>query len=129
MNIDSLFEIAVKVKNLEASAIFYEKVLGFVRGLLDEKRRWLFLWVGGRKGMVVLQEDGGDWPSQHFAFRISEAELAVFKEYLEGKNILVEGPVSLNWMNAASLYFSDPDGHALELCAIVSRHGQEQRCT
>jgi len=24
----------------------------------------------------------------------------------------------LDWMNAVSLYFSDPDGHDLELCAL-----------
>ena len=125
MNIDNLFEVAVKVKNLDVSARFYEKVLGFRKGLFDEQRRWLFLWVGNDKGMVVLQEDQGEWPRQHFAFRVGESELAGLKKYLEIRNVTVEGPVSLDWMNAVSVYFSDPDGHDLELCAIRTRDGQQ----
>jgi catechol-2,3-dioxygenase len=68
MTIDSVFEVAVKVKHLHVSTTFYKEVLGFREGLLDEKR----------------------------------------------------GPVSLDWMNAVSLYFADPDGHDLELCALRS---------
>ena len=118
MKIDGLFEIAIKVKNLEVSSKFYQEVLGFKKGLYDAKRRWLFLWVGTNRGMIVLQEDNGSWPRQHFAFRVDEAELNRLKEYLESRNIVVEGPVPLKWMNAISVYFSDPDGHDLELCAI-----------
>jgi extradiol dioxygenase family protein len=39
MTIDSVFEVAVKVKNLAVSSKFYEEVLGFKKGLFDEKRR------------------------------------------------------------------------------------------
>lgn len=118
MKIDGLFEVAFKVKDLDVSSKFYQEVLGFNIGLYDEKRRWLFLWVGNDNGMVVLQEDKGSWPRQHFAFRVCETELNGLKEYLESKNIVVEGPVSLAWMNAVSVYFPDPDDHELELCAI-----------
>jgi len=118
MKIDGLFEVAFKVKNLDVSAEFYQDVLGFKKGLYDEKRRWLFLWVGDNLGMVVLQEDKGNWPRQHFAFRVEEAELHRLKEYLESRNVGVTGPVALDWMNAVSVYFPDPDGHELELCAL-----------
>jgi catechol-2,3-dioxygenase len=118
MKIDGLFEVAFKVKNLGESSKFYQDVLGFTKGLYDEKRRWLFLWVGNHMGMIVLQEDMGSWPRQHFAFRVDEPELNRLKEYLEGRNVVVKGPVSLDWMNAVALYFCDPDGHDLELCAI-----------
>jgi lactoylglutathione lyase len=120
MTIDSVFEVAVKVKHLHVSTTFYKEVLGFREGLLDEKRRWLFLWVGSQQGMVVLQEDQGYWPRQHFAFRVRESDLPRLKVQLEDHNIVVEGPVSLDWMNAVSLYFADPDGHDLELCALRS---------
>ena len=118
MKIDGVFEVALKVKNLDASSEFYQEILGFKKGLYDEKRRWLFLWVGNNAGMVVLQEDKGSWPRQHFAFRVEESELHRLKEYLESRNIAVEGPVSLAWMNAVSVYFPDPDGHDLEFCAM-----------
>lgn len=118
MKIDGVFEVAVKVKDLDMSSKFYREVLGFKKGLYDEKRRWLFLWVGNNNGMVVLHEDKGSWPRQHFAFRVDETELNGLKEYLENRNVAVEGPVSLDWMNAVSIYFPDPDGHDLEFCAI-----------
>lgn len=118
MKIESLFEVAFKVNDLEVSSKFYQDVLGFKKGYYDETRRWLFLWVGNRSGMVVLQEDKGNWPRQHFAFRVDETELDGLKDYLESQNIVMQGPVLLDWMNAISVYFSDPDGHDLEFCAM-----------
>ena len=123
MKIDGIFEVAIKVKDLDISAKFYQEVLGFNKGLYDEKRRWLFLWVGGNKGMVVLQEDNGSFPRQHFAFRVEESELIGLKEYLVKGDVVVEGPVSLDWMNAVSVYFADPDGHDVEFCAIRKDNG------
>lgn len=120
MKIDGVFEVAVKVKNLDVSSKFYQEVLGFTKGHYDEKRRWLFLWVGNNQGMVVLQEDKGSLPQQHLAFTVDKAELNGLKEYLESRNIVVEGPVALDWMNAVSVYFSDPDGHDLEFCALLN---------
>jgi lactoylglutathione lyase len=119
MKIDGVFEVAVKVKNLAVSSTFYHEVLGFKKGFYDEQRRWLFLWIGDNQGMVVLQEDNGSWPQQHFAFRVDKTELDGLKECLENRNVVVEGPVSLDWMNAVSVYFSDPDGHDLEFCALL----------
>ena len=126
MKIDGVFEVALKVKDLDVSSKFYQEVLGFKKGLYDEKRRWLFLWVGNNNGMVVLQEDKGSWSQQHFAFRVDETELNGLKDYLESRNVVVEGPVSLDWMNAVSVYFLDPDGHDLEFCAIRDCNGQEK---
>ena len=80
-----------------------------------EKRNWLFLRVGGDAGMVVLQEDKGDWPTQHFAFTALEADLERAAKLLRENGIEVEGPVTHDWMPAKSIYFDDPDGHALEL--------------
>src|SRR2546427_99967 len=64
MQVKGIFEIAIRVKDLARAANFYEEVLGFQHGLLDAERRWLFLWVNGKAGMVVLQEDPGPWPQQ-----------------------------------------------------------------
>lgn len=118
MKIDGLFEAAFKVKDLDVSSKFYQEVLGFKNGLYDERRRWLFLWIGNNNGMVVLQEDKENWTRQHLAFRVDKIELIGLKEHLESKNILVQGPEFLGWMNAVSLYFPDPDGHDLEFCAM-----------
>ena len=70
--------------------------------------------------MIVLQEDKGDWPTQHFAFTVDEAEIERAAAELRDLGVAVNGPVFHEWMPAKSVYFEDPDGHALELCAPVT---------
>lgn len=118
MQVKGIFEIAIRVKNLERAANFYRDILGFQHGLLDSERGWLFLWLNGKTGMVVLQEHKGPWLQQHFAFLVGANDLVSLKRSLEEHGVSVLGPVELSWMNAQSLYFSDPDGHDLEFCAV-----------
>ncbi len=120
IDIGGLYEIAIRVKDLAKAEPFYMDVLGLKSGLRDERRNWHFLWVGGARAMVVLQEDRGEWPTQHFAFMVSEDELERAKGVLEGEGVETVGPVTHDWMQARSLYFADPDGHQLELCASLN---------
>src|SRR5262249_1156407 len=60
--IRGVYEIAVRVKDLTKAEPFYREVLGLEVGVRDEERNWLFLRAGGDAGMVVLQEDNGEWP-------------------------------------------------------------------
>ncbi len=119
--IRGVYEIAIRVKDLPRAEAFYIGVLGLAEGLRDEKRNWLFLRAGGDAGMVVLQEDKGEWPKQHFAFTAAEGDIDSAASMLREKGIEVEGPVTHEWMPAKSIYFDDPDGHALELCAALPR--------
>jgi catechol 2,3-dioxygenase-like lactoylglutathione lyase family enzyme len=119
--IRGLYEIAIRVKDLAKSEVFYRETLGLEVGLRDENRRWLFLRAGGQAGMVVLQEDEGTWPTQHFAFTVEEANIEAAATVLRQRGVRVEGPVYHDWMPAKSVYFSDPDGHDLELCAPVRK--------
>ena len=119
--IRGLYEIAIRVKDLARAEPFYREVLGLEVGIRDEKRKWLFLRAGGDAGMVVLQEDKGEWPLQHFAFTIDEADINRAAAMLRERGVEVEGPVFHDWMPATSLYFEDPDGNALEFCANAKR--------
>ncbi len=118
--ITGVYEVAIRVKDLARAEPFYGEVLGLEVGLRDEERNWLFLRAGGQAGMIVLQEDKGEWPAQHFAFTVDEAELEHAADLLRERGIDVSGPVFHEWMPAKSVYFADPDGHALELCAPVN---------
>lgn len=115
--IRGLYEIAVRVKDLARAESFYKDVLGLQEGLRDETRNWLFLYAGGKAGMVVLQEDKGDWPTQHFAFTVSEADINRAAAMLKDKGVAISELVHHEWMNCVSVYFDDPDGHSLELLA------------
>jgi len=115
--IRGIYEVAIRVKDLARAEKFYREVLELQEGVRDEKRNWLFLRAGGNAGMVVLQEDKGDWPAQHFAFTIEAADIERAATMLRQKGISVSDPVVHQWMQATSLYFDDPDGNALELIA------------
>ncbi len=116
--IQGIYEVAIRVKDLPRAEAFYTSILGLEEAIRDERRNWLFLRAGGDAGMVVLQEDKSEWPPQHFAFSVSEADIESAAAMLREKGIDVEGPVAHEWMGAKSIYFSDPDGHALELLAL-----------
>jgi len=118
--IRGVYEVAIRVKDLARAEPFYLDVLDLEVGIRDEKRNWLFLRAGGDAGMVVLQEDKGEWPLQHFAFTIDEADIERAATMLRERSVEVEGPVFHQWMNSTSLYFDDPDGNKLELLAVNS---------
>jgi len=119
LNIRGLYEVAIRVKDLSRSEAFYRNVLGLRTGIRDERRNWVFLRAGGDAGMIVLQQDDGDWPAQHLAFTVDEADIEAAAAALKRAGIEIEGPVFHQWMPATSVYFADPDGHQLELCAPV----------
>jgi len=118
--IRGVYEIAIRVKELARAEAFYLEVLNLEIGIRDTTRNWLFLRAGGDAGMVVLQEDKGEWPLQHFAFTVDEADIERAATMLSERGVKVDGPHFHEWMPAKSLYFSDPDGNDLELCAPMS---------
>ena len=121
--IKGLYEVAIKVKDLARAEAFYKNVLGLEEGIRDTARNWLFLYAGGNAGMVVLQEDKTDWPMQHFAFTVDQADMERAAAMLKDRGVEVSEPVFHEWMNSVSLYFDDPDGHALELIALSGTGG------
>ncbi len=121
LSIRGLYEVAIPVKDLSRAEAFYRDVLGLEVGLRDERRPWLFLRAGGQAGVLLLQEDNGEWPAQHFAFTVDANEIERAAATLQEHGVPVRGPVFHAWMPAKSVYFTDPDGHHLELCAPTSK--------
>ncbi len=119
--IRGIYEVAIPVKELARAEAFYREVLDLQVGIRDDKRNWLFLRAGGQAGMIVLQENGGEWLKQHFAFTVADADLDHAMALLTERGVDVDGPHFHEWMPARSIYFSDPDGHQLEMCAPLSR--------
>ena len=119
--IRGVYEIGIRVKDLPTAEAFYREVLELEEGLRHPTRNWVFLRAGGQGGMVVLQEEEGEFPLQHFAFTVDEADIERAAATLTEKGIKVEGPIFHEWMPARSVYFEDPDGHSLELCAPVDK--------
>lgn len=119
--IRGVYEIAIRVRDLGKSEAFYREILDFQVGIRDDARGLVFLRAGGQAGMLVLQEDKGTWPIQHFAFTVAAEDIEAAAELLVQRGVSIDGPIYHEWMPAKSVYFSDPDGHKLELCAPLSQ--------
>lgn len=128
--INGLFETHIFVADLERSVAFYCDVLGLELGTREEARRVAFLWMGGwGEAMIGLWEKPADQVvPQHFAFRapvedVLDKSVAWLDERgLDCHNFLDDGikrPMVFGWMPAISIYFNDPDGHELELIAML----------
>src|ERR1700741_3872498 len=98
--IRGVYEIAIRVKDLARAEAFYTGTLGLTEGIRDSTRNWLFLRVGGDAGMIVLQEDKGDWPTQHVAFAVNEGDLERAAKALTEKGVTVSAPSVHDWMPA-----------------------------
>ena len=128
--IQGLFETHINVSCLEQSADFYERLLGLQVLHRDEARRSIFYWVGEPgKAMLGIREN---YPSplvqrQHFAFLTTLDGIRDARHYLSQRGILTrnfygdgtEHLYAFAFMPAVSIYFSDPDGHSLELLAML----------
>jgi lactoylglutathione lyase len=128
--ITGLFETHINVRDLGRSIAFYRDVLGLEIGTIEEARRVAFLWMGGRgESMLGLWEKPAEEAvPQHFAFRASVDDILrravawLTERNLEPYNFLRDGrarPMVFAWMPALAIYFNDPDGHQLELIAML----------
>jgi catechol 2,3-dioxygenase-like lactoylglutathione lyase family enzyme len=128
--IGGLFETHIAVTDLERSVAFYRDVLGLEVAHREEARRVAFFWLGGRgEAMLGLWEKPADQVvRQHFAFRAEIADVRdraaawLAERGLAGRNFLRDGtnrPMVFAWMPAIAIYFDDPDGHELELIAML----------
>ena len=125
--IKRIFETHIPVQNLERSVDFYAELPGLELGTIDPARRIAFFWIGGRNvSMLGLWEKpSAEILRHHFAFEIAPADMDQAVSLLKKKRIKLynfwddgtERPMVFGWMPAASIYFSDPDGHELELIA------------
>lgn len=129
-----LFETHLQVADLEIAMKFYGEVLGLELGLKDTKRRAAFYWIGrGRNTMLGIWEEPPWVPSgtgklirpQHLAIEVDFEDLPAAIDRLKQQGIglrnffdhVTDEPSVFGWMPAASIYFSDVDGHLLELIA------------
>jgi len=128
--IRGLFETHINVSDYKISGEFYERVLDLILLHEDPARRSKFYWVG-RPGeaMFGIREH---YPSplvqrQHFAFRVALEDLEKARARLEDRGVETtnffgekDAPLSVfPFMPAVSLYFDDPDGHSVELLAML----------
>lgn len=125
--VNGILETSLYVENLEISMAFYKTIFGFETLYSDHR----FCALGISQGQVLLlfiqgaSVDGSEGPggtipphdgngNLHLAFSIAKNELASWKKWLEDNAVEIES--EYQWeRGGTSLYFRDPDNHALEL--------------
>jgi lactoylglutathione lyase len=127
-----LYETHIPVRNTEVSARFYVDVVGLEFAYRDPTRDIVFLWIGpDKRSMLGLWGPGttyGGHPHKcHLAIAVPLPDLLAAGQRLNGLGVATRSfsrkettePSVIGWMPSAQLYFSDPDGHALEYITVL----------
>jgi catechol 2,3-dioxygenase-like lactoylglutathione lyase family enzyme len=125
--LDGILETCIHTGDMERAKAFYEGVLG-LQPIYSDSRLSAYAVAGRdvllvfRKGATgdttimpggVIPGHGGDG-ALHVAFAIGKEELPKWQERLASRGVAIEG--THTWTRGGrSIYFSDPDGHLLEL--------------
>ncbi|MGL4290403.1 MAG: VOC family protein [Phreatobacter sp.] len=128
--IKSLYEAHLTVSDLDRSIGFYRDVLGLPLAYTIAQRNVAFFWVPKPETAMLGLWSIGSAPLSmrlHIAFSaalddVEKSVTALRAKGLtpsDGANRLIDEPVVLSWMPAASVYFNDPDGHSLEFIAML----------
>jgi len=128
--IKGLFETHLYVENLQRSIHFYEQVLGLQPCYYEQERSAAFFWIGAPKQAMLglWEKPKNEIDKRHFAFACTVEDVlnkSIFflqERGLQPYNFLRDGterPMVFAWMPAIAIYFTDPDGHALEFIAVL----------
>ena len=126
--IQGLFETHLTVRDLDRSIAFYLDVLGLPLAIRIPERNVAFFWVPTPgAGMLGLWEVGTAplVMRLHLAFRvtIADLELAIPRIAAHGlravDGVSMAEPFVFAWMPAAEVSLLDPDGHSIELLAML----------
>lgn len=127
LNINGIAHIALSVKNIDKSKLFYNELLPFL-GLqkVHEAKKSVY-HVGARTGLMIQEIDNNSKSIEfnqnniglhHFCFRArNKKDIDLLNDKLkEMKAKIIRGPLDGNW--APGYYyilFEDPDGIRLEV--------------
>jgi glyoxylase I family protein len=145
VKIEQIHHVAYRCKNAKETVEFYQKVLGmdFLMAMAEDRApstkapdpyMHVFLDAGGGNILAFFElpksppmgrdPNTPDWV-QHIAFRVKdEAALEEAKAHAQGCGLDVVGPTDHGIFR--SIYFFDPSGNRVELCAMTAMATPEQ---
>ena len=126
--VNGIVETALYVADLQRSTRFYEEILGFPE-IMREEGRLHALAVADKQVLLLFALGGSTTPTDtpggripahdgkgqiHVAFSIAAADVEGWRDHLRSAKIRIESEVDCPG-GGHSIYFRDPDGHAVEL--------------
>lgn len=128
--IDFLDHVAIRVRDVEASAAWYETVLGLKRYQLPEWGDYPIFMLAGTSGVALFPASGDD-PEvdqasrnvkiDHFAFHVSRE---AFEQAQRHYDALGQAYQFQDHHYFHSIYTRDPDGHTVELTTLTVESGE-----
>ncbi len=123
MRINFLDHVAIRVSDMEKSAVWYENVLGLSR--FNDPNNWgeaPYMMTAGESGIAIFpkkSDDDLDYINSriHIAFNVDNNSFETFKKSLNHKGI--EFSLEDHYY-CHSLYIKDPDGYTIELTTRVT---------
>ena len=123
--IDFLDHVAIRVKDLEASARWYQEVLGLKKYQLKEWGSYPIFMLANKSGVALfpanlkdptLDNQSNNVKIDHFAFNVTWDNFQRAKRHYQDLNL--EYSVQ-DHTYFQSIYTRDPDGHTVELTTLV----------
>ena len=123
--IDFLDHVAIRVRDMEASAAWYEKVLGLKRYQLPQWGDYPIFLLAGTSGIALFPANPED-PEvdrtsrnvkiDHFAFNVGREAFELAQRHYEslGQEFDFQDHHYFH-----SIYTKDPDGHTVELTTLL----------
>jgi catechol 2,3-dioxygenase-like lactoylglutathione lyase family enzyme len=126
MNISGIDHIVLTVRDIDATVIFYESVMGMIREEFGEGR--IALKFGNQK--LNLHEYGSEFepkaalatPGSEDLCFVTETDLEEAISHVKNHGVaVIEGPVMRTGAvgTIRSFYFRDPDGNLIEVANYV----------
>ena len=124
--VDFLDHVAIRVKDLEVSAKWYQEVLGLKRYQLAAWGPFPIFMLAGRSGLALFPASTDDTPLDnrsrnvkidHFAFNVSRENFETAKQHYRDLNLDFDFQDHTYFH---SIYTKDPDGHTVELTTLVA---------
>ena len=122
--IEFLDHVAIRVKDLNRSTEWYQKVLGLKKYQLPEWGEFPIFLLSGKSGIALfpanlndpkLDLDSKNVKIDHFAFNVTNENFEKAKKRYAELNLIFEVQDHHYFF---SIYTKDPDGHTVELTTI-----------
>lgn len=119
LRVNGIDHVVLHVKDLERSKRFYIDLLGFE--IAHESSWQSFLRCGSQQVALFeraeMEINAGD-EMNHMALRLEAGEYEEVKAALESEGVEVSGRPG----DDHCIYFSDPDGHRLQVLTLAEQH-------